>query len=54
MLKIMVTEEQLKALMGCLDVALRQGGLNSLATVTDLYNVLVSAKKEELPTEQAK
>jgi hypothetical protein len=46
MFKIAISEEQLKALLGCLDVTLRQGGLNTLATVTDLYNVLMAAQKE--------
>jgi hypothetical protein len=52
MLKIVVTEEQMKALFGCLDVTLRQQGLASMQTVVDLYNVL-SAAKPELTTKEA-
>jgi hypothetical protein len=47
MLKITLTEEQLKALFGCLDVSLRQGGLSVMSTIVDLYNVLSHPQKEE-------
>lgn len=42
-----VSEEQLKKLLVLLDKELRSTGLESLASVVDLYNTLISAKVVE-------
>ena len=45
MFKIILTENQLNALMSCLDTQLRQGGLQSMGMIVDLYNVMQRAEK---------
>ena len=39
-----LSDEQLKALLVLLDKELRTSGLESLASVVDLYNLLLSAR----------
>ena len=49
MVKVTLTEEQLKALFGCLDLQLKANGLMALQVVLDLYNALSAAQKVEEP-----
>ena len=44
MFKVELTKQQLENLVKCLDVALRNGGLASMAGVAELYNALQGAE----------
>jgi len=47
MLTITLTQEQLKMLFVCVDTQLRTSGLESLAMVVDVHNMLQKAQKVE-------
>jgi hypothetical protein len=54
MRQLELSEAQLKNLLVLLDKELRSSGLDSLATVVDLYNLLVSTRevREESASEE--
>lgn len=49
-----VNEDQFKLLFSLLDRELKNGGLNSLVSVVELHNVLLTAKKKEEPKVEEK
>jgi hypothetical protein len=51
---LQATEAQYQKMMKFLDVAIKQDGLEVIQDVVDIYNVLVSGQKIQVPTtEQA-
>lgn len=43
-IQIIFTEEQMNNVVHCMDMTLKQEGLNALNMITDLHNVLISGK----------
>ena len=49
---LQATEEQYLKMMKLLDAAIKQDGLEVIQDVVDIYNVLVSGQKMQIPEQQ--